>query len=175
MLLVGLLTAGILYPLLHEAGHWAATLLLGGEILEFHLLPRPNVLCEVAKIGGAKCALIGLCGMALPFAAAVVVWPRRFTTWYVLLLLRGISAFALVLSLISVIGRDCGITIMNDDVLTVLRFRPQGGRACAILLTAWLIMAVYGIFRQRPIKKFYMYFEVVKSEIAMLRFSLIFL
>lgn len=163
LLLVGLLTAGILYPLLHEAGHWAATLLLGGEILEFHLLPRPNVLCELGKIGGAKHALIGLCGMALPFAAALVLHPKRFTAWYVLLLLRGISAFALVLSLISLIGRDCGITIMNDDVLTVLRFRPQGGQACAILLTAWLIMAVYGIFRQRSIKKFYMYFEVVKK------------
>ena len=113
LLLVGLLTAGILYPLLHEAGHWAATLLLGGEILEFHLLPRPNVLCEVGKIGGAKRALIGLCGMVLPFAAALVLHPKRFTAWYVLLLLRGISAFALVLSLISVIGRDCGITILR--------------------------------------------------------------
>ncbi len=77
LLLVGLLTAGILYPLLHEAGHWAATLLLGGEILEFHLLPRPNVLCELGKIGGAKRALIGLCGMALPFAAALVLHPKR--------------------------------------------------------------------------------------------------
>ena len=163
LLFVGIFTAGVLYPFLHKAGHWAATLLLGGEILEFHLLPRPNVLCDVAKIGGAKCALIGLCGMALPFAAALVLHPKRFTAWYVLLLLRGISAFALVLSLISLIGRNYGVAMLNDDILTVLRFRPRGAPACAILLTAWLIMAVYGIFRQRPIEKFYTYFESAKK------------
>jgi len=45
LLLLGLFTAVLLYPALHEGGHILVTLLLGGRIREVRLGAAASVLC----------------------------------------------------------------------------------------------------------------------------------
>ena len=66
LLAVGLFTAAVMYPLLHEAGHSLAALLLGGRVVELRLFPIPSVLCDVGGIGSAGLVVFALCGAALP-------------------------------------------------------------------------------------------------------------
>ena len=58
-------TAVLLYPALHELGHSLATLVLGGKVIEFHLLPLPNMLCDGSSVGNAGLVTIAVAGVAL--------------------------------------------------------------------------------------------------------------
>ena len=76
---------------MHELGHSLATLVFGGKIVEFHLLPLPNIVCDGSTIGNAGLVTIGLCGMFVPFLISVSIRPKHFTLWYVTQLVKGIS------------------------------------------------------------------------------------
>ena len=60
-----LFTAVLLYPALHELGHSLATLVFGGKVIEFHLLPLPNMLCDGSSVGNAGLVTIASSGVAL--------------------------------------------------------------------------------------------------------------
>ena len=87
-----------MYPALHELGHSLATLMFGGKVIEFHLLPLPNMLCDGSSVGNARLVIIGICGMLIPFLISISFKPKHFTLWYVMQLIKGISslAFAIV-------------------------------------------------------------------------------
>lgn len=79
LIVVGLGTAILLYPFLHELGHTLAVIVTGGKILEFQLFPLPNVLCELKEYTVFNTILIGFSGMVFPFLISVV--PRRKSFW----------------------------------------------------------------------------------------------
>ena len=58
-------TAVLLHPALHELGHSLATLVFGGKVIEFHLLPLPNMLCDGSSVGNAGLVTIAVSGVAL--------------------------------------------------------------------------------------------------------------
>ncbi len=160
MLIVGLFTAVLLYPALHELGHSLATLVFGGKVIEFHLLPLPNMLCDGSSVGNAGLVTIGLCGMLIPFLISISFKPKHFTLWYVMQLIKGISSLAFALSLMSLCGRRFGFRIANDDIITALKFWPDGSTFFFITIIAFLLLALYSICRQQPIKRLYKYFEI---------------
>ncbi len=61
---VGLLTATVAYPLLHEAGHAVTAIMVGARVTAFQLFPVPFVVCDVSEIGGVAQAVIGIGGIA---------------------------------------------------------------------------------------------------------------
>lgn len=146
--------------MLHELGHSLATLVLGGKVIEFHLLPLPNMLCDGRSVGNAGLVTIGLCGMLIPFLIAISFKPKHFTLWYVMQLIKGISSLAFILSLISLFGQRSGFRIANDDIMTVLKFWPDGNVFFIITIIVFLLLAIYSICRQQPIKRFYKYFGI---------------
>ena len=64
LLLLGLFTAVLLYPALHEGGHILVTLLLGGRIREVRLGAAASVLC-----GGLRHGNLGAGNTAVPYFA----------------------------------------------------------------------------------------------------------
>lgn len=160
MLIVGLFTAVLLYPALHELGHSLATLVFGGKVIEFHLLPLPNMLCDGSSVGNSGLVTIGLCGMLIPFLISISFKPKHFTVWYVMQLIKGISSLAFALSLMSLCGRRFGFRIANDDIITALNFWPDGSTFFFITIIAFLLLAIYSICRQQPLKRLYKYFDI---------------
>lgn len=160
LFIVGLFTAVLVYPALHELGHSLATLMFGGKVIEFHLLPLPNMLCDGSSVGNAGLVTIGLCGMLIPFLISISFKPKHFTLWYVMQLIKGISSLAFALSLMSLCGRRFGFRIANDDIITALNFWPDGNTFFIITITVFLLLAIYSICRQQPIKRLYRYFEI---------------
>lgn len=160
LLTVGLFTAGLLYPFMHELGHSVAAILFCGRVREFHLFPLPNILCDGTAVTNSGLAAIGICGTVIPFLISISYEPKRFTLWYIFQLIKGISSLGFVLSLMSLVGQKFGFTIENDDIVTVLKFWSGGRELCIVMIIALLVVSVYSICRQQPIKRLYKYFEI---------------
>ena len=143
LLLLGLFTAVLLYPALHEGGHILVTLLLGGRIREVRLGAAASVLC-----GGLRHGEL----------AAV-----SFPLWYVVQLVKGISVLAILLSLISLIGCKYGVIVENDDIMNAVRLWPEGRGVCLVLLCAGLLLSVGSICAARPVQRVGEYFGIAKK------------
>ena len=92
LLLLGLFTAVLLYPALHEGGHILVTLLLGGRIREVRLGAAASVLCGGLRHG--ELAAVAFGGVGLPLVLAMLLRPKHFPLWYVVQLVKGISVLA---------------------------------------------------------------------------------
>ena len=160
LLVLGLFTTVLLYPALHEFGHSLATVLFGGKVVSFHLFPLPSVYCDVSDVGGLGLVAIGFCGTLIPFIASLTPRVKHFAAWYVLQLIKGISALAFGISLVSLLGHEYGFFIAEDDIIRVLRFWHGGKPFCVIAITSLLLLAIYSICRQKPIKRLYGYFDI---------------
>lgn len=155
---MGLFTAILLYPAIHELSHSLATIVLGGTVIEFHLFPLPNMLCDGNSVGKAGLVTIGLCGMFIPFLIAILFNPKHFTLWYIFQLIKCISLLAFLLSIISLFGQKFGLRISNDDIITVLELWPDGKDILVATLTVSLLLLLYTIYRQHPMRRLYKYF-----------------
>ena len=82
MTAIGLFVAIVGYPLLHELGHSLAAVLLGGKVLDFQLLPLPNILCDSTGLSTLFISIIGLSGMALPFLVSVCIRTKGYYLWF---------------------------------------------------------------------------------------------
>ena len=145
LLLLGLFTAVLLYPALHEGGHILVTLLLGGRIREVRL--------GAAAFGG----------VGLPLVLAMLLRPKHFPLWYVVQLVKGISVLAILLSLISLIGCKYGVIVENDDIMNAVRLWPEGRGVCLVLLCAGLLLSVGSICAARPVQRVGEYFGIAKK------------
>ena len=151
--LAGLGTALVLYPFLHEAGHSLMTLLVGGEVVEFHLFSLPNVLCALSEQNAVEVVLIGLSGMLFPFVISCLPSCKNFWLWYVNWSLKGISLLSFLISAVIVIMFQCGIPVENDDMTRVMETYPQGA---IMYLTLFVLLSVYVIWRMavdRPVNR----------------------
>ena len=161
LLLLGLFTAVLLYPALHEGGHILVTLLLGGRIREVRLGAAASVLCGGLRHG--ELAAVAFGGVGLPLALAVLLRPKHFPLWYVVQLVKGISVLAILLSLISLIGCKYGVIVENDDIMNAVRLWPKGRGVCLVLLCAGLLLSVGSICAARPVQRVGEYFGIAKK------------
>lgn len=154
MLLIGLSAAIVVYPFLHESGHSIAALIVGGEIVEYHLLPIPYVLCNVGKVAAVGQVFIGIGGMLLPIAITTVIHPKkRFIAWYGNLMLRGICILSVSITVVSSFLYAAGKPVANEDITTVLGIAPYLIRATIIASLLTLVFLIIMITRDRPIKR----------------------
>ena len=144
LVIVGLLMAIIIYPFLHEVGHSLVALLVGARITNFNILPIPFVECEVSSIDVTGQTLIGLGGIVFPFMLSMMVKPKLFWGWYASLILRGISVYSVILSIIATVLHINGNSWQNEDIVRVLRLFPNG---TWLLLAVLCIMGIYGLIR----------------------------
>ena len=142
LLLLGLFTAVLLYPALHEGGHILVTLLLGGRIREVRLGAAASVLCGGLRHGELAAVAFGGVGLQL---------------------VKGISVLAILLSLISLIGCKYGVIVENDDIMNAVRLWPEGRGVCLVLLCAGLLLSVGSICAARPVQRVGEYFGIAKK------------
>lgn len=165
LIIVGFLTAIIIYPFLHEGGHSIIALMVGAEIAEFNLFPLPFVVCEVSKVDNIGQVLIGLGGILIPFILSMSLKPKTFWMWYVNLLIKGISTYAILLSVISILLHINGVSWHDEDITKVLQFFPKG---VLIFLLLFVLMSAYGIIKiikEKPLTKCIIYFDTPSDAI----------
>lgn len=166
LLFVGLFAAIILYPFLHESGHSIIAVFVGAEIVEFNLLPLPYIVCEISEVGNIGKAFIGLGGIVIPFIVSMSFKPRRFWSWYANLLVKGISTYAIILSVIAIIFHTNGANWQNEDILQVLNIFPDGRWFFFVVLC---IMATYGLMRlmkEKLVSRCIIYFDKTEETIV---------
>ena len=64
---IGLFTAILLYPTLHEAGHSLLALIVGAKVVDFNLFPIPSIMCDVFGVGNTGMIVMGLGGIIIPY------------------------------------------------------------------------------------------------------------
>ena len=63
----GLLTAIVIYPILHEGGHSLVALVVGADVVEFNIFPVPNIMCNVFELSDLRISAIGFGGIFVPY------------------------------------------------------------------------------------------------------------
>lgn len=142
LFVVGLITALLIYPFLHEGGHALIAFLVGADVVGFYLFPLPYVLCNVAEVDSVGQVLIGFGGIIIPFVLSAVIKPKRFWLWYTVLIIKGISLFAVILSLIATILYLNGISWTNEDIVQILEIFPEGA---LLFILIFVLMIIYGV------------------------------
>lgn len=155
MLFIGLAVAIVIYPFFHETGHCLATLLVGGEIVEYHLFPLPNVLCQVSNVTTMGRVFIGIFGMLLPIIISLLIYcPKKsFGIWYAKLILQGICLLSLGITFVAAILFSLGNPVANEDITTVLKLAPNLVEIAIIAsLFASTVLTII-ILKDHPVKR----------------------
>ena len=160
ILLTGLLVAVLIYPFLHEAGHALFTVFSGAELREFHLLPVPYVVCNMNAVGQVRQSIIGIAGMIFPFVISCLIIKKFFWTWFISLLLKGISLLSFVLSYLAILCYDSNIIWHNEDIVQVVQiWEPFNGFWLFISLMLILICSC-NLYNLHPIKRIGRFFDI---------------
>lgn len=159
LLLVGVFTAVIVYPLLHEAGHSLAAILMGGRILRFHLFPLPYVLCEMGLISDWGIGVVGLSGMLLPFILSIVFRFNHFWVWYSGFVVKGICMLSFVISLVAIACYMAGTPIENEDITQVLNLWPEGTWFCLAVFLSQTCLSAFMLIKEHPLERCLKYFD----------------
>lgn len=153
MAVSSLTVAVLIYPMTHEMGHALATLMVGGKIVEFHLLPLPYVLSDISGVSKAGVVLIGLSGIILPLFISAVMRVRRFIAWYNVLIYKGIVLLSFITSETALVLYNAGIKDSNDDAVKVIEYW-RGGETLLLMLFAIIIgIVVLSLITERPIER----------------------
>lgn len=160
LIAVGLVAAIAVYPFLHEMGHTVATLISGTEVVDIQLWPLPSTLCRVDTSNQLQVITIGFGGVILPFLLTVIKPPKRFLTWYLWFVIKGICILSFVISLWAIIFYQTEFGIATDDMTRVMQFVPQHELVYLITLVSLLLISVVQAIRSRPIRRCMQYFDV---------------
>ena len=154
MLMIGLTAAIVVYPFLHESGHSVAALIVGGKIIEYHLLPIPYVLYDVGKVTLAGQAFIGIGGTILPIVMTTVFHPNKwFWAWYGNLMMRGICVLSAAITAAASFLYAAGNPVANEDITSVLNITLDLIKEVIIASLLILVFLIIIIARDKPIKR----------------------
>ncbi len=156
----GLLTATLIYPILHEVGHSAIAVLVGAKVKDFNIFPLPSVACDIFEISDIGIIAIGLGGNLVPYLISFLLKPKSFWGWYTNSIVRGICLLATTISAVSVILWLNGITVKNEDVVQILNTVSSDASVFVILFTIMLIYGIKQITVDKPFKKICKYFNI---------------
>ena len=145
LILIGLFTAIILYPLLHEAGHSIMAILVGAKVTELNLLPIPNIVCEVSEVERVGVVLIGLGGMFIPAIISMAIQSQIFVIWYTNMMMRGICLLSFVISFIMAVLNEFGIVDEGEDIIQVIKVWDCDVYIILSLILVAIIIIVYSI------------------------------
>lgn len=152
ILSVGLLTAIFIYPFLHECGHALATIIAGGKVCEFQLLPLPFVTCESSKINLSGMIIIGLSGMMFPLLFSWIIYLKNFWIWIIGVYLNFICLLSFAISLYGCIKFINRSPIVNEDITKVLELCPEKSSVFLTGLTVLTIGMVIQIIISKPLQ-----------------------
>ena len=160
LLLLGLFTAVLLYPALHDGGHILVTLLLGGRIRRPRLEPPPASFAADCAMGSWRA--VGLAGRAAA-GAGDAASTKLFLAVVCGAVGEGISVLGNTgLSLISLIGCKYGVIVENDDIMNAVRLWPEG-RGVVLFCCKAGLLPPGSICAARPVQRVGEYFGIAKK------------
>ena len=161
LFIIGIITAVIVYPILHELSHSIMCIFWGAEIIEINMLPYPSVLCNVSDVDTIGTIVIGMSGMLLPYIFVNIIKVKFFWIWYATYIVKVISALAFVISNISSFCFLVGKPWPNDDTTQILMMWGDNKWIFLVILIILSIVAVFGLVSEKPLKKCFENFDMV--------------
>lgn len=155
MMTIGLLVAIVIYPFLHETGHSITTIIVGGEVIEYHLFPLPNILCNATRVSSMGKVIIGISGMVFPITITTLFFhPKKsFCLWYANLILRGICALSIAITIVATFLYSVGNPVANEDITTVFNVAPNLIETTSIASLLVLSGLIIIIARDKPLTR----------------------
>lgn len=158
LLFIGLFVALFLYPMLHEAGHITAALLLGGTIEEMSWFPNYSVLCNTTALSQGEQTAIGLAGGLLPVMVSLFPSPAIYPVWYASFLLKSINLYYCILNVSYVLLFCADSAVSNTDTTLVLTGSPETAPFLLLYFIAVLLLLSFRIKKTAPISTTLAYF-----------------
>lgn len=153
LLFIGLLTAGWIYPVLHECGHSLAALAVGGKVSCVSLFPIPYTDCILPSSTAVwQWKIVGLGGLMVPLFFTWIISIRRFWIWLVGFYLHFICLLSFCFSAISCLLFAAGRPVTGDDVTQVLeRGNGQFNVWIFLFLLFLIFVTVFRLAKTQPL------------------------
>ena len=161
LLPVGLTTAIIIYPFVHETSHSICALLFGADIVNFALFPLPNVTCNSSALSALQLFFIAVGGPLIPFILSVAIRSTNFWINYIKGLMIGISSLSFVISILGFLF-DWKIVKEQDDIVRCASLLPNGVTISIIICSIGIAVAICELVRMKKSHNCHKYFEYVK-------------
>lgn len=158
---IGLTTAILLYPLLHELGHVVASLVLGAEISNLKLFPLPSVMCKLNTSNVLYVVFVCFNGMLLPYMVSIIPPEKHFWNWYIWFVISGICLLSFVISIISIVSYRIGRPMANEDITQALIYAPQYHVLYIVVLVVLSLLRIVQIVHTHPIQRCLKHFEIL--------------
>lgn len=155
ILFVGFAVAVLVYPCVHESGHFFIALCAGAEVTGYGIVPLPYVQCDISGISNVKVILIGFGGFLFPFAVSLVKIKKNFWVWYAHLVFRLITAWSFALGVVSVFLFEAGTPMPSDDVSLILELLGSTRPMTALLTCGFIILTALNLSECNIFKKYF--------------------
>lgn len=143
---VSLFTAIIIYPFLHEFSHSICAIILGASVVDFSLLPLPNVVCNVGLMTNAELFLIAISGTVIPLILCVMIKCKNFWINYVELLITGISIMSFAISIFGFIFAP-EILLEQDDIIRFSSLIMGGNVISVFICVTGILVSLVMIYK----------------------------
>lgn len=151
---IGLFTAVILYPCLHESGHSLFAVALGGKVTEFNLFPLPSIVCNVNGLKASTAAFIGLGGLLFPLIFTALVNVKNFWVWLIGIYISFINFLSYLISLYGCIAYAYSIPVVNEDVTQIIDIYPRAFSGLIILLIALMGIVAFQVVKSKGLQRY---------------------
>ena len=161
IILIGLIIAVMVYPFLHETGHFIAAKMVSSEVVTFNIFPQAYVECNILNVTKTGVFAIGIAGNLIPsiiVIAASIIRVNKFNLWYVRFYVTFVCWLSYVISIISVIATAfIKETNTQDDLVRVVQLYPDTITIGCVFSLIMVIILTLLIIKDRPIKRFKAY------------------
>lgn len=147
----------VIYPILHELGHCIFALSCSVEIMGISLYP-PSVLCNFKNTDILKIMLVGIGGITFPAVLSIIIFTDKILIWYSNLVIKIISIYELIVSILSIPLYDFDFAKINIDANIILNYSNESGSILLILCSFLAFCLLLSIILSNPVSKMTLYF-----------------
>lgn len=159
-MIIGLTIAIVIYPLIHELGHFTACKIVGAEVSKFNLFPA-YVNCNISNISKQGVIIIGICGNLIPtivcMLITVLVKPNNIYTWYAKTHLAFTCCLSWVLSLVNIIAIIQGYgdldIVKTEDIAQIVIKYPDIKNICIVLCVVLIVISATCMINKKSVKQ----------------------
>lgn len=170
-MIIGLTIAIVIYPFIHELGHFIACKLVGAEVSKFSVLPA-FVECNILNLSKHDIISIGVSGNLLPTIICIImtliVKPKNIYVWYIKTHFTFTCWLSWVLSLVNIIAvklgyEDTNIVNTEDIASLVIRYADIS-TWCFSLCIVMIVISQTCIINKTAINQFKDCFNKLLAE-----------
>ncbi len=143
--LAGLFSVFVVYPVLHELGHFIVAKCFGVAYVQWNLLGAPFVLCQT-PLSSKAVGAIALGGLLFPWIGFLVPC-RRFWWWLVGWFVRWVCVLSVGISGVGLFWFSHTSIWQQEDIAKVIRGFGGSSWIWFVGLWLWFFVGVYTLMR----------------------------